>query len=205
MEKIAHLQPPVTQLFMSAALITSLGQFGLIPAADHPRIIAAWQPRTVFEGDFLARIHGICQELFFIEQGVLRIVMQPLRGKVVTHSFLREHQFSTILAGFNNREPTATGIQAACPTQVLAISRSRLDTLCEQLPYLSALLTQLIQRALLDRIQTRQMYMGQDAATNYRLFLQREADIAPKVPQHMIASYLGITPQSLSRLRKVQQ
>lgn len=190
---------------MTNALITALQQVGQVPAADHPRIQARWQARSIDEGQFLVQPNGLCAELFFIEQGILRIVLQPLTGKEVTFAFLEENQFCTILAGFTKHKAAPTGIQAACPTQVLAINRSQLAGLCTELPYLSGLFSQISQSALLQKIQTRQRYMGSNAAHSYALFLQSEPTIAQRVPQYMIASYLGVTPQSLSRLRKPQR
>lgn len=189
---------------MSASLLTALQHVGPVPAADHDRILSVWQPRTVADGEFLVRAGSPCAELFFVREGVLRILGQPLRGKEVTFGFMQEAQFCTILASFLQQLPNPNSIQAACPTEVLAISRTGFDSLCRQFPYLSSLFMQLIQQTLLEKIQTRQLYLGQDAATNYDLFLTQQPDVARRVPQHMIASYLGVTPQSLSRLRKVR-
>lgn len=189
---------------MIEKLVTALEQFGPIPKKDYPRIAVAWQSRTVAEGQWLVPTHTTCQELFFVQQGILRVVLQPVWGRETTYSFARESQFSTILAGFNHLEPANTGIQAACSSQLLVISRSQLDTLFEQVPYLPGLFTQLTQSVLSQKIRTQQLYMGQPAMYRYELFLRHEADIAHRIPQHMIASYLDITPQSLSRLRAVR-
>jgi CRP-like cAMP-binding protein len=98
--------------------------------------------------------------------------------------------------------PADEDIQAACDAEVLAISKTRLIALYEKLPYLKGLINEIIQQALLDKIQTRNAYLGLNAVTRYRLFMMRQPDIALRVPLNDIASYLGITPQSLSRIRK---
>jgi len=54
----------------------------------------------------------------------------------------------------------------------------------------------------LDKIQVRNSYLGEDASLRYRNFLLRQPDIALRVSLADIASYLGITQQSLSRIRK---
>lgn len=74
----------------------------------------------------------------------------------------------------------------------------------QQLAYFPALLARLIQQGLLDKLHLRQAYLGQDAATRYETLLWQQPEIAHRVPQNMLASYLGITPQSLSRLRKAR-
>ena len=89
--------------------------------------------------------------MFFIVKGVLRIMAVNDAGKEVTHFFLKENQFCTILNSFNSQVPANESIQAACDAEVLVISRHRLDILYEQLPYLKSLITTVTQQTLLDK------------------------------------------------------
>jgi CRP-like cAMP-binding protein len=70
------------------------------------------------------------------------------------------------------------------------------------LPYLKQLIDQITQQALLDKIDLKNSYLGHDSTCRYKIFMTRQPDIALRVPLSDIASYLGITPQSLSRIRK---
>ena len=54
----------------------------------------------------------------------------------------------------------------------------------------------------MEKIATRNAYMGEDATTRYLKFIQRQPEIALRVPLSDVASYLGITQQSLSRIRR---
>jgi CRP-like cAMP-binding protein len=187
---------------MPASLIACLQGAGPIPEAEQALILAAWQPRTVAEGETLLASGHICRERFFIEEGILRIMVQQASGKEVTHFFLKEGQFCTILRSFENQVPAAESIQSACAARVRSITRARLEALCQQLPYLRVYLSQITQQALLEKIQTRNAYLGLDSTTRYQQFLRQQPDIARRVPLADVASYLGITPQSLSRIRK---
>lgn len=187
---------------MSASLLAALLPFGPLSAADQQHFAAAWQGRSAAEGEMLFRAGPACPELFFIEQGVLRIVAQSRPGKDITHSFRREGQLCTILPSFEAQVSTALSIQAACPVRVLAISRARLDALYQQVPSLRALFGQLTQHQIIEKLALHRAYLGQDAAARYETFLAREPEVARRVPQQMIASYLDVTPQSLSRLRQ---
>jgi CRP-like cAMP-binding protein len=170
---------------------------------EHRELIAhAWQERVYKEREYLFRGAGICRELFFIGNGVLRIVMADEKGAERTHFFLKENQFCTILRSFENQTVADEKIQAACETAVLAITRPRLLELYAALPYLQSLIDQRIHQGLLDKIAIRNSYLGQDSAARYQLFLAQQADIALRVPVGDIASYLGVTPQSLSRIRR---
>jgi len=158
--------------------------------------------RSYTEGDYLFKAEKICREMFFICNGVLRIKVINEQGNEVTHFFLKENQFCTILNSFNNQVIAYESIQAACDAEALVISRAALDKLYLQIPYLKALITQITHQSLLDKIALRNSYLGHDSTTRYKLFMEQQAAIARQVPLSDIASYLGITPQSLSRIRK---
>lgn len=176
--------------------------FTPLPEEDGALILSAFEPRTYKEGETLFKGGRVCREMFFIRNGVLRIVMVNDKGVDVTHFFLTENRICTILNSFNNEVPAGESIQAACDTEVLAISRERLFELYGRLPYLQGLITRITQQWLLDKIATRNAYLGEDSAARYRLFLERQPDIALRVSLKDVASYLGITPQSLSRIRR---
>ena len=124
------------------------------------------------------------------------------KGNEVTHFFLKENQFCTILNSFNNAVPAEESIQAACDTNVLVINKGKLQSLYEKLPYLKSLIDEITQQALLEKIQIRNAHLGHDSATRYKLFMMRQPEIALRVQLGDVASYLGITPQSLSRIRR---
>jgi CRP-like cAMP-binding protein len=187
---------------MTNQLTAYLELFHTISDDDKILISTAFEGRTLTEGDYLFHPERICKELFFVCNGILRIVVQTEKGGQITHFFLRENQFCTILKSFNNQIISAEGIQAACDVKVLAISRSGLLVLYEKVPYLKGLIDQITQQALIDKIELRNSYLGLDASARYKLFLVQQANVAMRVPLSDVASYLGITPQSLSRIRK---
>jgi DNA-binding MarR family transcriptional regulator len=74
--------------------------------------------------------------------------------------------------------------------------------LYKKLPYVKEIIDQQNQLRLIEKINVRNTYLGEDAENQYKLFIMQNPDIALRVPLKDIASYLGITPQSLSRIRK---
>lgn len=187
---------------MDHPLLNYLQLFQPIPEEDRSLIASSFGHRAVQEGDDLFKGGKVCREMFFIIKGVLRIVVTNDKGIRVTHYFLGENQFCTILASFNNGSPAEESIQAACDAEVLAITRPGLLALYEKIPYLKELIDLITQQRLLDKIQLRNAYLGLDSSARYRLFLLRQPDVALRVSLQDIASYLEITPQSLSRIRR---
>jgi CRP-like cAMP-binding protein len=176
--------------------------FRPIPEKDQALLDLSFEKKALKEGDYLFHPNNICKQLFFICKGILRIIVVNDKGIEVTHFFLKQNQFCTILKSFNNQLVAEEGIQAACEAEVLAVSRVELLSLYEQIPYLKSLIDQITQQALLDKVELRNSYLGLDAQSRYKLFMMQQADVAMRVPLSDIASYLGITQQSLSRIRK---
>ena len=187
---------------MIDSFINFLRLFKNIPDFDAELIRNEMSFRKVEEGAVLFEEGHICREMFFICKGVLRIVAQNDKGNKMTYFFLKENQFCTILNSFNNNVPAAEGIEAACEASVIVLTKNALLGLYNTIPYLQQLINRIMQQALLDKIQLRNAYFNEDATTRYRQFLMRQPDIALRVSLGDIASYLGITQQSLSRIRR---
>jgi len=170
--------------------INYLQLFKNIPEGDIDIIEHELSYRKVTEGEVLFNEGEICREMFFICKGVLRIVSQ------------NENQFCSILNSFNNNVSATEGIEAACNAELIVLKKQKLLGLYEKLPYLKELINGITTQALLEKIQIRNAYQGEAAAIRYKSFLLRQPDIALRVSLSDIASYLGITQQSLSRIRK---
>jgi len=187
---------------MFASFFQYLRLFHDIPAADEARLTEALEVRVLPENAVLLRAGQVSQELFFIVSGVLRIVGANEDGTETTYFFLKDNQLCTILDSFTNQVPAAESIQAACATDVLVLPRPALQRLAAQLPYLQALIDLITQRTLLAKIQLRHQYQGLSAVGRYQTFLLRQPEVALRVSLRDVASYLGITQQSLSRIRR---
>ncbi len=183
-------------------LIDYLNGLAPIPGEDQTIIRSFFEGSSFQEGEILYPGKGVCKKMFFICKGILRIVSSSEKGLEVTHYFYKENQFCTILAGFREDRYEEAGIRAACDVEVLSITKGSLQSLMEKLPYIKEMIEGMYQQQLLEKVHTRNAYVGEDAETQYKLFIKTQPDIASRVSQKDIASFLGITPQSLSRIRK---
>ncbi len=190
---------------INGAVISYLEQFKQtpVPEGDQEVILACFDHHSYKEDDYLFREGKVCSTLFFIYTGIVRIVSTNDKGVDRTHYFYKENQFCTILKSFREGVAAEASIQAASGVvEALTISRQRLDALYTRIPYMKDVMSMLFQQQLVEKVETRNAYLGVDAETQYRLFLERQSDIALRVSMKDIASYLGITPQSLSRIRR---
>lgn len=167
---------------MGNSLITFLQQYRPLPEEDQELIATYFEPNMFREGDTLFKGGKICQEMFFVVNGVLRILVTNEKGIDVTYFFTKENQFCAILHSFATQTPANESIQAACDTEVLVITRPRLLDLYNRLPYMKELIDQITQQRLLDKIQTRNAYLGEDSASRYKLFIIQQSAIACVFP-----------------------
>ncbi|HET6252516.1 MAG TPA: Crp/Fnr family transcriptional regulator [Puia sp.] len=183
-------------------LVRYLQSFRPIDVPDSELILNAFQRKCLKEGDYLLERDHICRELYFIRKGVAKIIRYNDKGGPVIYFFSKENQFCTILHSFNTETPAEEEIRAACDLELSAISKARLQSLYKLLPYLKDVIDQATQQRLLDKVRIRNAYLGLDASDRYRLFLSIEPDVATRVSMTDMAAYLGVTPQSLSRIRR---
>ncbi len=186
----------------SNPLINYLEAFGKINPDDKKLIHSSFYFKSFKEGEDLCKTGEICREMNFICTGILKIFIPNEDGDDVIHFFLKENQFCSILNSFTNQIPANGTIRAACDAEVIALPHNVLMNVYQKIPYLKTRIDEIIQQSLLDKIDIRNSYLGLDATTRYKNFLVRQSDIALRVSLGDIASYLGITPQSLSRIRR---
>jgi CRP-like cAMP-binding protein len=187
---------------MVEPLFNYLELFQKIPSQDKETICRNTTFRKVKEGEILLQEGKAAKELFFICKGILKIVSISDKGNEVIHFFLSENQFCTILKSFTESIPSNDRIQAACDTEIIVFQKDKLHFLYNALPYFRNLLDNITKQALLNKIALRNSYIGEDATARYQKFIVQQSGIALRVSQTDIASYLGITKQSLSRIRK---
>ncbi|WP_118975822.1 Crp/Fnr family transcriptional regulator [Taibaiella koreensis] len=187
---------------MGNALIALLQTGRTLTAAEEQLILSAFTEREARRDEVLFPGDKVCRTLFFIDSGVLRLGRTDDKGNDITYFFLKEGQFCTILKSFQDGIIAEEQIIAASEVRLRSVTRIALDTLYEQLPWLRHTLEQLLQRQLMEKIDLRNRFLERDAPGNYQALLEQVPGILLHVSLKDIASYLGITPQSLSRLRK---
>ncbi|TDO73198.1 CRP-like cAMP-binding protein [Flavobacterium chryseum] len=187
---------------MFEPLFNYLENLQKITSEDKNSIAQNIEYRTVREGEILFEEGKAATEIFFVCKGVLKIASITEKGNEVIHFFFSENQFCTILKSFTENTISKDRIEAACDAEVIIFQKSKLLTLYDSLPYFEDMLDNIFQQALLNKVELRNAYLGEDATARYQKFMVRQSNIASRVSQTDIASYLGIAKQSLSRIKK---
>lgn len=137
----------------------------------------------------------------FIVHGLVRFYYITHDGQDMTKSFCQEGEFVGAYDAFIQQTPTTFSIEALEDTTLLTLPFARLFELGEQHMVWQGIHLNMVQRLYLKKQQREQELLLYDAATRYRHFQARYPTLEQRVKQYHIASYLGITPVSLSRIR----
>ncbi len=144
----------------------------------------------------------VSRYLYFVNKGVLRSYTIDKQGTEHVVQFALEGYWIADLCSFVTQTPGDINIDAIEDTEVLMLPHHELEILYEKIPGLEKFFRQLYQRAyvaLQKRYNSSQSIIAEE---RYLELILQQPDIAMRIPLIYIASYLGITAESLSRIRK---
>lgn len=138
----------------------------------------------------------------FIIKGLARTYQVDDKGQERILRFTPEEWWTGDMYSFLTGQPTQYNVDCLEDTEVLRITRENLESLYERVPQINKYFRQLYQNSIISYNQRLGSALSKSALERYHEFIERYPQIEQRVPNHQIAAYLGITPQSLSRLRK---
>lgn len=141
------------------------------------------------------------ENIYFINEGVLRGYYIK-EGKEYTTNFFFGPTMMTDLTAIRKKVPTLMNVQALKSTDCLVAKFSDLELLTEKYPLINDIFFKFVEHLYLFGVMRQLSFIYDTPQERYiKLFSERPKVIA-EIPQHYIASYLGIKPESLSRIRK---
>lgn len=159
-------------------------------------------PEKVKKGAFLLREGDTPKYGMFVASGCLRTYTIDDKGKEHILQFSPEDWWTGDMNSMVNGMPSQCFIDAIEDSAVLLFDNVALQKLTEYIPQLAAMYQAALQKSLAAKNQRILSSLSASAEERYNDFIKTYPTLAQRVPQHMIASYLGITPETLSRIRK---
>jgi CRP-like cAMP-binding protein len=154
------------------------------------------------KGEILLKKDDLCNHSFFVEKGLLRSYMLDESGKEHVIQFAPENWFIVDRSSVYFNDPSESYIEAIADTEVVLIGEDFICKANETSPVFSRFNDRLLHNHIRQMQKRINLLLGATAEMRYLSFIEMYPDLLMRVPQWMIASYLGITPESLSRVRK---
>lgn len=143
-----------------------------------------------------------CNKLFFVSKGCLRSFSVDDEGVEHTLQFAFESYWISDLYSYVTGKPAVYTIEAIEESEVFTFYKDEFDILLDQIPQLEKHWRLLLQNAYIATQERLNSTLSETADKRYEELIEQHPNIIQRVPQVYIASYLGITPESLSRIRK---
>jgi CRP-like cAMP-binding protein len=185
-------------------LVTHLTATHTFTPAELEKIRSLTQVKKLRRKQFLLQEGDVCQYKIFVLQGLLKTYYLKEDGSEHIMGFAPENTWTTDYHSMTNNIGSRFNIEAMEDTIVVLFTLDNLQILVSCSPGLKAYTDDLIHRSLLsnyDRILTN---ISATSEEKYQTFVSKFPDLVNRVPLHLIASYLGISRETLSRIRHAQ-
>lgn len=169
---------------------------------DATQILPFFEVRSFRKKALLQEESKRCLFYFFVTKGCLRLFFTDQNGMEQTMQFALEQWWMTDLDAFRSGRSSAYTIQALEAAEVLAIDAKGYALLLEKLPLMECYFRRIYERAYAAALLRVQMISRMPKNEFYELFATKYPDFIQRVPQKILASFLGFTPEYLSELRK---
>ena len=168
---------------------------------EHLTIRSYFKTKTLKRREILHDSNIVCNNYYFIESGIIRYY-QIKDGEEITGGFFSEGSGYTDLDSFLSNSFSKQTAQAIECSSLLFITKLDLEKLYQEVPKFERIARILTEEAFIDLRKKADNFILLDAKKRYLDLLKNRPELTRRIPQHYIASYLGIKPQSLSRIRK---
>ncbi|MDC7124207.1 MAG: Crp/Fnr family transcriptional regulator [Spirochaetales bacterium] len=163
-----------------------------------------WKPRTYKQNEYVQRAGEKAGGMGFIVKGLFRFFYIDNEGREHVKTFASEGEYVTSFAALITGEPSSYFIQAIEDSRILFIDRQNYLQGIEQNSLWNTMARKTIENVLIEKVHHESCLLTMDASERYEDFVMRYPDLNNRLRLKDIASYLGMTDVSLSRIRKIR-
>lgn len=151
---------------------------------------------------YLLQEGDVWRYIAFVSSGLLKSFSIDEKGREHIMYFAPENYWAADDESFMNGTPATLNIDAIEDTDVVLIEKTKFQILCKNIPQLNDLGNTLLYRSFIASQSRIHSNISLSAEEKYQKFLDKFPVVVKRIPQHMIASYIGITPETLTRIRR---
>lgn len=161
----------------------------------------SFRPKRMLKRQFLLQEGDVCRQLTFVEKGSLCSYSVDPKGNQHVIRFAFDGWWIADLQSFFTDNPSTLNIEVLEDSELLILDRVNHENLLEKIPAYERYQRIIIQNAYVALQQRVENALGLTAEEKYSRLLERNPEFMNRVPLHLVASYLGVSPETLSRVR----
>ena len=186
---------------MTTKIIQSIKSIASLNEAEEKAFLSILEVKVFKKKDFLLQEGKICNKITFVNNGIMRL-FYTVEGVENTIQFFFGDSWYTDYASFITGLPTIENMQALEESEVVQFNKVDLYKLYDSMPIFEKVGRVFAENAYLSISQLNQMKTNEEPEYRYLNLVKTRPELVQQIPQHYIASYLGIKPETLSRIRK---
>ncbi|NGP89377.1 Crp/Fnr family transcriptional regulator [Fodinibius halophilus] len=173
-----------------------------LPAEQEDKFRALISVKNINKGEHFVRAGRNSKTIAFVKKGLFRYYYTSEDGVEFTKGFFDVNSVLSAYDAILENSPAHYSIEALEDAIIEAVDYYKFRQLFSEDPCWNNFLVALLQKGYLAKVRREREFLLMNAEQRYHSFLERYPDLEKRVKQHIIASYIGITPESLSRIRK---
>jgi CRP/FNR family transcriptional regulator, anaerobic regulatory protein len=186
---------------MTAQILNSIKSLIPLKEEEEQAFLSILSVKQLKKKEFLLQEGKICTKISFINSGCFRLFYN-VDGVENTRQFFFGDSWYTDYESFLTGQTTVENVQALEPCEVVQLKKDDLYKLYSQYPIFEKVGRIMAENAFLSVSKLNKMLTNEEPQQRYLNLIQQRPDVVQRIPQHYIASYLGVQPESLSRIRK---
>jgi len=187
-----------------ARLAAVIGALAGPPPPTLADFVQLFSPRSLEKREAFVSAGTTPTSIAFVCEGLLRMYYPRPDGRESNKSFVAENELCAAFEALLDGRPTRLAIECLEPTRLLVASYAEVRSLYDRDPYWDRVGRCVAERLYVKKVRKEAQLLMGSASERYEVFLTECAGIEARVPDYHVASYLGITPESLSRIRRAR-
>lgn len=187
---------------MSDNLLNTIKAITCLPQEEEDKLLDIVKQQFILKNERFLSEGAVPLKFAFVNQGLFRYFYVNDKGNEFTKGFFPENTFIASYTTMVKGQPSFYTIEALEDAEVLVIDYSKWKILCTGHPCWCTLLVAMLEKGFAKKETRERELLLHSAEERYRSFLHEYPQLVHRIKQHLIASYIGITPVALSRIRK---
>lgn len=186
---------------MNNQLIAYFSKFTAFTEEEKKALENSMIMKSCRKGSFLSKEGQTNHNTYFVESGLVR-QYRMIDGEEVTTAFYTEGQWIISLTGFTEEAIAADNLLCEEDTVVVIGNEEKAQQLFREFPRFETISRAVMETVFAEQQKTMMHHLTTSPEEKYQRLLETRPDLAQRVPQYQLASYIGVKPESLSRIRK---